>query len=54
MEKYLFKDRDLFKITKSGFEATSKEVASLHLKPILSKSQYTGTIKSIINEVTFE
>ena len=53
-DKYLFKYRDLLKTSKSGSEAASKEVASLHLKPKLSKSQCTGTIKSIINEVVFE
>ena len=40
--------------SKSGLEAASKEVAFPHLKPILSKSQCTGTIKNIINEVIFE
>ena len=53
-DKYFFKDRDLLKISKSGSEAASKEVASLHLKPILNKCQFTGTIKNIINEVIFE
>ena len=52
--KYLFKDRDLLKISKSGSELALKEVASLHLKLILSKSQCTGTIKNIINKVIFE
>ena len=53
-DNYLFKYRDLLKIIKIGSKAASKEVASLHLKPKLSKSQCTGTIKSIINEVIFE
>ena len=53
-DKYLFKERDLLKISKSGSEATSKGVASLHLKPISSKSPCTGTIKNIIDEAIFE
>ena len=44
----------MLKISKTGFKAAWKEVASLHLKPILSKFLYTGTITSIINGVIFE
>ena len=54
MNKYYSKDRDLFKISKSGSEAASKGVAALQLKPILSKFQCIGTIKNIINKVIFK
>ena len=52
-DKYLFKDWHLLKVSESGSEAALKEVASLHLKLIMSKSQCTGTIKNIINEVNW-
>ena len=52
-DKYLFKDRHLLKVSESGSEAALKEVAALHLKLIMSKSQCTGTIKNIINEVNW-
>ena len=53
-DKYIFKDWDLLKISKSGSEAALREVASLHLKPILSKSHCTRATKNIINEIVFE
>ena len=40
--------------SKGGSEAAWKGLAYPHLKPILSKSQYTGMNKSIINEIPFE
>ena len=52
-EKYLFKDLDLLKISKSSLEAALREAASLHLKPILSKS-HTKAITNIIKEMIFE
>ena len=50
-DKYYSKHRNLLEVSKSSSEATPKGLASDHLKAILSKSQCTGTIKNIINEV---